>query len=415
MIERFLTHTLTHTLFMSQLTRTAYKNLYGTSGTTFPDNTTGQISEGDLRTFGEDSSDSFLTRRDDIYNNTFPMVQTTGTNTYAGSPPFTITSYTNLSRFYVKFTNASTGASTLNLSSVGAKKIYVNPTTQADSGDIVDEQTYILLYDDALDGAAGGFLMIGSAGGGGATQDLQSVLDEGSTANIGDSQAAITAEDASNYSQLNITPSTFELANSNIANTAGSTLSVDTDGAHVNDTRANRGLQGGADYSANIQANDYTQKVYVDAKVADAITNGVTDVAPSQNAVFDALALKADTSAIPPKVVQLAASDETTAITTGTAKITFRMPYAMTLTAIRASLSTAQTSGSTFTVDVNEGGTTILSTKLTIDNTEKTSTTAATPPVISDASLSDDAEITIDVDQIGDGTAKGLKVTLIGL
>lgn len=114
------------------------------------------------------------------------------------------------------------------------------------------------------------------------------------------------------------------------------------------------------------------------------------------------------------KVIQLACSDEGTALTTGTAKITFRMPYAMTLSAVRASLTTAQASGSIFTVDINEGGTTILSTKLTIDNTEKTSTTAATPPVISDTSLADDAEITIDIDQIGNGTATGLKVTLIG-
>jgi hypothetical protein len=115
-----------------------------------------------------------------------------------------------------------------------------------------------------------------------------------------------------------------------------------------------------------------------------------------------------------PTEVQVAASDETTALTTGTAKVTFRMPYAMTITAVRASLSTAQASGSIFTVDINEGGTTILSTKLTIDNTEKTSTTAATAPVISDTALADDAEITIDIDQIGDGTAKGLKVTIIG-
>jgi len=110
----------------------------------------------------------------------------------------------------------------------------------------------------------------------------------------------------------------------------------------------------------------------------------------------------------------LAASDESTALTTGTGKVTFRMPYAMTLSAVRCSLTTAQTSGSILTVDINEGGTTILSTKLTIDNTEKTSTTAAAAAVISDVNLSDDAEITIDIDQVGDGTAKGLKITLIG-
>jgi hypothetical protein len=112
--------------------------------------------------------------------------------------------------------------------------------------------------------------------------------------------------------------------------------------------------------------------------------------------------------------IQAAASDETTALTTGTAKVTFRIPHAMTLTGVRASLTTAQTSGSIFTVDINENGTSVLSTKLTIDNTEKTSVTAATPAVISDSSLADDAEITIDIDQIGNGTATGLKITLIG-
>lgn len=118
-------------------------------------------------------------------------------------------------------------------------------------------------------------------------------------------------------------------------------------------------------------------------------------------------------SGLPVELV-VAASDETTALTTGTEKVTFRMPHAMTLTGVRASLSTAQASGSIFTVDINEGGTSVLSTKLTIDNTEKTSTTAATAAVISDSALADDAEITIDIDQIGDGTAKGLKVVLIG-
>jgi hypothetical protein len=113
----------------------------------------------------------------------------------------------------------------------------------------------------------------------------------------------------------------------------------------------------------------------------------------------------------------VACSDETTAITAGSNKVKFRMPYAFTLTGVRASLSTAQATnggGGIFTVDINENGATILSTKITIDNTETTSTTAVTPPVISDASLADDAEISIDVDQIGDGTAKGLKVMLIG-
>lgn len=112
--------------------------------------------------------------------------------------------------------------------------------------------------------------------------------------------------------------------------------------------------------------------------------------------------------------IVVAVSDETTDLTTGTAKTTFRMPYAFTLTGVRASVTTAPT-GSALTVDINESGTTILSTKLTIDATEKTSTTAATAAVISDSSLADDAEITIDIDGVGSTVAgAGLKVTLIG-
>lgn len=113
-----------------------------------------------------------------------------------------------------------------------------------------------------------------------------------------------------------------------------------------------------------------------------------------------------------PAVIGVAVSDETTAITTGTAKVAFRMPHAMTLTAVRATLTTASSSG-TPTVDINEGGVSILSTKLTIDASEKTSTTAAVAAVISDSALADDAEITIDIDVAGTG-ATGLKVWLIG-
>ena len=115
-----------------------------------------------------------------------------------------------------------------------------------------------------------------------------------------------------------------------------------------------------------------------------------------------------------PVSIQLACSDEGTALTTGTAKLTFRMPHAMTLTAVRASVGTAPT-GSTLVVDINEGGTSILGTKLSIDATEKTSTTAASAATITDSALADDAEITIDIDQIGSTIAgAGLKLTLIG-
>jgi hypothetical protein len=107
----------------------------------------------------------------------------------------------------------------------------------------------------------------------------------------------------------------------------------------------------------------------------------------------------------------IALSDEATPITSGNSKLTLRAPFAMTLTKIpRASLKTASTSGAP-TIDINENGTSILSTKLTIDANEKTSTTAESAAVLSDTSIADDAELTFDIDVSGSG-AIGLKVTL---
>ena len=112
----------------------------------------------------------------------------------------------------------------------------------------------------------------------------------------------------------------------------------------------------------------------------------------------------------------IACSDEITALTTGAAKVTFRAPFAFRITAVRSSVTTAPT-GSTIVVDINNGANSVLSTKLSIDATEKTSVTAAVPPVINATfqDFADDAEITIDIDQVGSTIAgSGLKVTLYG-
>lgn len=110
--------------------------------------------------------------------------------------------------------------------------------------------------------------------------------------------------------------------------------------------------------------------------------------------------------------LEYALSDETTTITTGTAVLTARVPYAFKVLEVRSSLNTVSSSG-LVTVDINESGSTILSTKLSIDASEKTSKTAATPAVISDTTLADDAELTFDIDAAGTG-AKGLKIKIFG-
>lgn len=152
------------------------------------------------------------------------------------------------------------------------------------------------------------------------------------------------------------------------------------------------------------------------------VTAGTSEVLASDWNTY----VKDNVTSLYPLTMTVALSDESTAITTGTAKVTIRAPFAMVLTDIpRASLSTASSSGLP-TVDINVNGTTILgANKLSIDANEKTSVTAATATTRATAShtgwtgtasspnyqISDDAEITFDVDVAGTG-AKGLKVTL---
>lgn len=83
---------------------------------------------------------------------------------------------------------------------------------------------------------------------------------------------------------------------------------------------------------------------------------------------------------------------------------------AATVVGVFAYVDTAGTTDAV-TIDINEAGTTILSTKLTIDAGENDSTTAAAAAVISDTALADNAVLNVDVDdQDGGNTAAGLEV-----
>lgn len=110
----------------------------------------------------------------------------------------------------------------------------------------------------------------------------------------------------------------------------------------------------------------------------------------------------------------VAISDEATALTTGTAKITFHAPFDFTLTDIIAGLSAQSTSGLP-AFNVKKGGTTIFSTTLTIDANEDTSITAATAYVFTTnpTKFAKGDKITIDIDTAGTG-AKGAKLYFMG-
>ena len=219
-----------------------------------------------------------------------------------------------------------------------------------------------------------------------------------------------------------------------VTNVAGTTLTVTrgVDGTSATSHSAGavfrHGVSGRDFDEANSHVNDtstdvhsqYVLKSLVDAKgdlIAASADNTPARLAVGTNGQI-LVAASGETTGLAwqgqSEVIGVACSDETTDLATGTGVVTFRMPFAMTLTAVRASVTTAPT-GSTVIVDINEGGSSVLSTKLSIDASEKTSTTAATAAVISDSALADDAEITIDIDQVGSTVAgAGLKVWLIG-
>lgn len=116
------------------------------------------------------------------------------------------------------------------------------------------------------------------------------------------------------------------------------------------------------------------------------------------------------------EVWAFACSDLTTALTAGTNKGHMHAPYSGTIVDALAGLNTPQDSsgaGTLVTVDVNVAGTSILTTKITIDNNEGHSSTAATQPIILDGAVTKGQKITADIDSLGDGTAKGLTVYLV--
>jgi len=110
-----------------------------------------------------------------------------------------------------------------------------------------------------------------------------------------------------------------------------------------------------------------------------------------------------------------AMSDETTVLTAATDQLTFVIPYAFEVTGVLITLTTAGTGAALVTVDINDDGLTILSTKLTIDASEKTSSTAATAAVISSSTIAAGSIMSFDIDTIDtDNVAAGLKVYITG-
>jgi hypothetical protein len=141
---------------MAQLDEITYEGKYNSAVSgLFKDNVTQAIEETDLRALVTDTKDSFWNTVSDLQS----LTTATGTDTYAVTGG--ITAYSTGFTIFVKFTNANTGAATLNVNSLGAKAIKKSGTTALAAGDIAADQILALQYDGT------NFQVVG--GGGGAT------------------------------------------------------------------------------------------------------------------------------------------------------------------------------------------------------------------------------------------------------
>lgn len=407
-----------------------------------------------------------------------------GTDTYLGSVTPTLTSYTGPQSFWFKPPNANTGASTLNINSIGAKALKSAAGAALAANDLVTTNLYLIRYYASGDefrvvtslGAGpaaigNAFVTIGNTaaltaeraltagaglgltdGGANSTATLaitdaelacilaqtsaadkisywtgsgtcgladfpsafRTYLTTPSVANL----AAVLSDEASGWATFNATPTVANLG-AFLTNEASGwatfvvTPSMANLSAFLTDDASGWATFVATPSSANARA------LYTDEQGSGPAMFGVTAVTCSNSDKVSAVsAAGTATCAHVLEPFCVAISDETTNLSTGTGKATWRMPYAFTVTDVRLSVNTAPTGVTLLTVDVNEGagtGTTILSTKLTLDASEFTSTTAATPRVISDSSLADDANMTADIDAVGSTiTGKGAKVCLIG-
>lgn len=178
----------------------------------------------------------------------------------------------------------------------------------------------------------------------------------------------------------------------NYTGTSGGASNTTTSGASTSNT----GYQGSGDSIDNKPKSRYVKWLVKASLGPDPSYTGGT---PAFEAAYEETF-----------VVELYAEGESVAADTSLGT-SFRMPWPGTITNLRAATGVASDTGPII-IDVNEANTSLLSTKLTIDQGELTSTTAATPPVISDTVLADDALIEFDVDNGGANAEGPLTVTL---
>ena len=207
-----------------------------------------------------------------------------------------------------------------------------------------------------------------------------------------------------------VTPALGTPASGTLTNCTGNSATVTTNANLTGDvTSTGNATAIGSGVIINADVNASAAIAYSKLNLSSSIVTGD---------IVDGTITKADIStAAKTESLIIAAGDETTALTVADGKTEFQFPYAFTLTDVRATLTTAGSTSGVTTIDIEDDGASIFSTLLTIDSTEKTSTSAATAAVISGAgaTIADGSIMKINVDVLSGGaTEAGLKIAFIG-
>lgn len=205
----------------------------------------------------------------------FPQVNTSGTNTYtvtfSGKTPAPATLQEG-QRYSVKFINPNTGASTLTITGIGTRSIVNEDGTAVTAGQL--KNIKFLTYD-------GTNFQI--TGGGDGKFKTQTITDDVSI--IPDTENARDVNFGTDAKPLN----NFNTLSKRVL--IGALDGVDVNGSISID---GNGIQFSSDFDITKNGETIATLPEVNAKVVDAINDGVTSSASSQNALHDALQAKAN-------------------------------------------------------------------------------------------------------------------------
>lgn len=143
-------------------------------------------------------------------------------NAYTLAPSNAILSYTNGLWLLAEIHATNTGATTINVSSLGAKKVFKRTDQELGAGDLKIEQMVLLQYNSSLDGGSGAFELVSTPG----KPYTLYAADGGST----DAYSITVDYQVNAYSDLVGVPIVFK---ANTANTSGCSLNVNALGAQT--------------------------------------------------------------------------------------------------------------------------------------------------------------------------------------